>query len=68
MKPKLHFAHANGVPSPVYEPFLSVLRDQLEVAAITPLGATAGYPVDQNWKSLTSVSYTHLTLPTTPYV
>lgn len=54
MKPKLHFAHANGVPSPVYEPFLSVLRDQLEVAAISPLGATAGYPVDQNWKSLTS--------------
>lgn len=52
-KPVLHFAHANGMPSRVYQPMFDVLAEHFTIEYIEKLGATAGYPVDQHWQSLT---------------
>lgn len=52
-KPILHFAHANGVPSAVYEPLFAELSEFFTVEYIALLGETANYPVDDQWRSLT---------------
>lgn len=52
-KPVLHFAHANGMPSRVYQPLFDVLAEYFTIEYIEKLGATPGYPVDQHWQSLT---------------
>ncbi len=52
-KPVLHFAHANGMPSAVYEPFFAGLAEFFTVEYIAMLGDTVGYPVDDQWHSLT---------------
>lgn len=52
-KPVLHFAHANGMPSAVYEPFFVGLAAFFTIEYIPMLGDTAGYPVDDQWRSLT---------------
>ncbi len=52
-KPVLHFAHANGMPSAVYEPFFAGLDEFFTIEYIAMLGDTVGYPVDDQWRSLT---------------
>ena len=52
-KPVLHFAHANGMPSAVYEPFFEVLSQYFTIEYIELLGDTPDYPVDNHWRSLT---------------
>ncbi|MGO2125066.1 alpha/beta fold hydrolase [Psychrobacter sp.] len=52
-KPVIHFAHANGMPSAVYAPFFEYLSDFFTIEYIAMLGDTAGYPVDDHWRSLT---------------
>ncbi|WP_180027905.1 alpha/beta fold hydrolase [Acinetobacter sp. YH16032] len=53
MKPLIHFAHANGVPSKVYQKFFDALSDQFDVIYTTNLGVDQRYPVDQHWESMT---------------
>ena len=52
-KPVLHFAHANGMPSAVYQPFFEHLSEFFTIEYIARLGDTPGYPVDNHWRSLT---------------
>lgn len=52
-KPVLHFTHANGMPSQVYEPLFDVWSEQFTVVYIPHFAATAGYAVDNHWQSLT---------------
>ncbi|MGO2339411.1 MAG: alpha/beta fold hydrolase [Psychrobacter sp.] len=52
-KPVIHFAHANGMPSAVYAPFFEYLSEFFTIEYIAMLGDTAGYPVDDHWRSLT---------------
>ncbi|GAF52987.1 LOW QUALITY PROTEIN: predicted hydrolase or acyltransferase [Psychrobacter sp. JCM 18900] len=52
-KPVLHFAHANGMPSAVYEPFFRFIKIFLTIEYIAMLGDTPDYPVDDHWRSLT---------------
>ena len=52
-KPVIHFAHANGMPSPVYEPFFKNLTEFFTIEYISMLGDTPDYPVDNQWRSLT---------------
>lgn len=52
-KPVIHFAHANGMPSPVYEPFFEKLAEFFTIEYISMLGETPDYPVDNQWRSLT---------------
>ncbi len=52
-KPVIHFAHANGMPSAVYQPFFESLAEFFTIEYIAMLGATPDYPVDNHWRSLT---------------
>jgi pimeloyl-ACP methyl ester carboxylesterase len=52
-KPVLHFAHANGMPSAVYQSFFENLAKFFTIEYIAMLGATPDYPVDDHWRSLT---------------
>ncbi|MGM8888876.1 alpha/beta fold hydrolase, partial [Psychrobacter sp. 1U2] len=52
-KPVLHFAHANGMPSAVYQPFFEILAEFFTVEYIPMLGGDPDYPVDNHWRSLT---------------
>ncbi len=52
-KPVIHFAHANGMPSAVYQPFFASLAEFFTIEYIAMLGATPDYPVDNHWRSLT---------------
>ncbi|KAA8731821.1 alpha/beta hydrolase [Acinetobacter qingfengensis] len=53
MKPVIHFAHANGIPSQTYQPLFDALSDQYEVIYVPLLGINELYPVDDQWKLLT---------------
>ncbi|CAM4132528.1 alpha/beta fold hydrolase [Acinetobacter pragensis] len=53
MKPLIHFAHANGVPSRVYQKLFDLLRDEYEVIYVPLLGSDKRYPIDNHWRSLT---------------
>lgn len=53
MKPLIHFAHANGVPSRVYEKLFSALSDEYDVIYVPLLGPDKRYSIDDNWQSLT---------------
>ena len=53
MKPLIHFAHANGVPSQVYRKLFEALSDEFDVIHVPLLGVDQRYPVDQHWNSLT---------------
>ena len=53
MKPLIHFAHANGVPSKVYQKLFDLLSDQYDVIYVPLLGPYKNYPIDNHWKSLT---------------
>ncbi|WP_019673859.1 alpha/beta hydrolase [Psychrobacter lutiphocae] len=56
-KPVIHFAHANGMPSRVYQPIFDVLEHHFTVEYIPILGfdkdSKPTYPIDNHWKSLT---------------
>ncbi len=57
-KPVIHFAHANGMPSRVYQPIFEVLQQHFTVEYIPVLGfdeqGQATYAIDNHWKSLTN--------------
>ncbi len=53
-KPVLHFAHANGMPSQVYQSLLERLTEYFTIEYIPLLGATEGYPIDDHWYRLTN--------------
>ena len=52
MKPLIHFAHANGVPSKVYQKLFDLLKDDYDVIYVPLLGPDKRYPIDNNWESL----------------
>ena len=52
-KPVIHFAHANGMPSAVYEPFFVGLAEFFTIEYIPMLSVDPDYPVDDHWRSLT---------------
>jgi len=51
MKPVIHFAHANGVPSQVYTKLFDLLKDQYDVIYVSLLGTDQRYPIDNNWSN-----------------
>ncbi|HAB43052.1 MAG TPA: alpha/beta hydrolase, partial [Acinetobacter sp.] len=53
MKPLIHFAHANGVPSKVYQKLFEGLQDDYDIIYVPLLGPDKRYPIDNHWKSLT---------------
>lgn len=53
MKPLIHFAHANGVPSKVYQKLFDLLQDEYDVIYVPLLGPDKRYPIDNHWASLT---------------
>ncbi len=53
MKPLIHFAHANGVPSKVYQKLFDLLADDFDVIYVPLLGPNKNYPIDNHWQSLT---------------
>lgn len=53
MKPLIHFAHANGVPSLVYQKLFDLLQDDYDVIYVPLLGPDKRYPIDNHWRSLT---------------
>ncbi|CAB1215205.1 alpha/beta fold hydrolase [Acinetobacter bouvetii] len=53
MKPLIHFAHANGVPSKVYQKLFDLLSDDYDVISVPLLGPDKRYPIDNHWASLT---------------
>ena len=53
MKPLIHFAHANGVPSKVYQKLFDLLCDEYDVIYVPLLGPDKRYPIDNHWHSLT---------------
>lgn len=52
-KPVIHFAHANGMPSAVYQPFFVGLAEFFTIEYIPMLGVDPDYPIDNHWHSLT---------------
>ncbi|MBP8099177.1 MAG: alpha/beta hydrolase [Acinetobacter sp.] len=53
MKPLIHFAHANGVPSKVYQKLFDLLKDDYDIIFVSLLGPDKRYPIDNHWASLT---------------
>ncbi|WP_343596613.1 alpha/beta hydrolase [Acinetobacter sp.] len=52
LKPIIHFAHANGVPSRVYQKLFHLLEKDYEIVFVPLIGPDQRYPIDQHWKSL----------------
>ncbi|MFB6349098.1 alpha/beta hydrolase [Moraxella sp. ZJ142] len=52
-KPVLHFAHANGIPTPCYQPLFDELSPYFTIVTVDGLGMHPNYPVDNHWQSLT---------------
>lgn len=53
MKPLIHFAHANGIPSQTYRKLFDALSDEYDVIYLPLIGTDTYYPVDDQWKTLT---------------
>ena len=51
-KPLIHFAHANGVPSKVYEKLFEQLRDDYDVITVPLIGPDKRYPITNHWPHL----------------
>lgn len=49
---RIHFAHANGIPSRVYTPLLDELRRDHEVVMLPEIGTDLAYPVTDQWPRL----------------
>lgn len=52
LKPVIHFAHANGVPSMVYQELFHLLEKDYEIVFVPLIGPDKRYPIDQHWQSL----------------
>ncbi|MEB3753474.1 alpha/beta hydrolase [Acinetobacter sp. MD2(2019)] len=52
LKPIIHFAHANGIPSKVYQHLFDLLAPDYEIIFTPLIGPDRRYPIDQHWKSL----------------
>ncbi len=52
MKPKLHFAHGNGFPSPCYRQMLIPLEADFDCCYIDRIGHADDFPVKDNWHHL----------------
>jgi pimeloyl-ACP methyl ester carboxylesterase len=50
-KSVIHFAHANGIPSPCYRKVLGNLEADFDVKMIPVTGADPRYPINNNWHS-----------------
>ena len=53
MKPLIHFAHANGVPSRVYQALFDALKSDFDIIDVPALGPDKRYAIDNHWASLT---------------
>lgn len=51
-RPLIHFAHANGIPSPVYTPLLADLQRDHDVVTLPEIGTDPRYPVTNHWPRL----------------
>ncbi|WP_042874403.1 alpha/beta fold hydrolase [Acinetobacter haemolyticus] len=52
MKPIIHFAHANGVPSKVYQKLFRQLEDQYDIIYVAEIGTDKRYPITDGWSHL----------------
>lgn len=52
MKPLIHFAHANGIPSRVYQKFFDALSDDYDVVYLPLIGTDPKYPISNHWNHL----------------
>lgn len=52
MKPLIHFAHANGVPSKVYQKLFDQLKDQYDIIYVAEIGTDKRYPITDGWTHL----------------
>lgn len=52
MRPLIHFAHANGIPSASYASFFEVLGQTVDILSIAAIGTDPRYPVTQHWGAL----------------
>ena len=52
MKPVIHFAHANGVPSKVYQKLFDQLQDQYDIIYVAEIGTDQRYPITHGWTHL----------------
>jgi pimeloyl-ACP methyl ester carboxylesterase len=51
-KPKLHFAHGNGFPSPCYRQMLMPLETVFDCCYIDKIGHAEAFPIGDNWHTL----------------
>ncbi|TCM67311.1 pimeloyl-ACP methyl ester carboxylesterase [Acinetobacter calcoaceticus] len=51
-KPLIHFAHANGVPSKVYQRLFDQLSDEYQVVYVPMIGPDKRYPISNHWPHL----------------
>ncbi len=52
MKPLIHFAHANGIPSAVYEKLFAALSDDFDIVTLPLIGTDPRFPVNNHWTNL----------------
>jgi pimeloyl-ACP methyl ester carboxylesterase len=52
MKPLIHFAHANGIPSAVYEKLFDELRTDFDIVTLPLIGVDPRFPVNDHWTNL----------------
>lgn len=60
MKPLIHFAHANGIPSRVYQKLFDELSDVYDIIYVPILGQDKRYPIDNHWESLSDQVIDHI--------
>lgn len=51
-KPLIHFAHANGIPSKVYQKLFDLLSDRYDIIYVPMIGPDKRYPVTNHWSHL----------------
>ena len=51
-KPLIHFAHANGVPSKVYQKLFEYLQDDYDIIDVPLIGPDKRYPISNHWSHL----------------
>ena len=52
MKPLIHFAHANGVPSKVYQKLFDDLKSDYDIIYVPEIGTDKRYPITHGWTYL----------------
>lgn len=52
VKAVIHFAHANGVPSRVYQKLFDALSDDFDVVYVPLIGPDKRYPITNHWPHL----------------